>query len=300
MKSAMQWCWIVVVASNMAISASSSTWNRYQIIVDRDPFGPGKNVPLDTAVADSFAKNLRMCAVLDLPAGLRVGLFDTKTKKDVYLKVGETSEDGIQLVSANYRQEEAVLKKDHEIVRLKIQSDMTPASGPQIARLATMPTAPAAQVSPSQAVDPSQPSPQVLRESLRQHLAQFHQQMARSGQSMPLPSLPPEPSGADSSSPASSSASSPAYASANATVSPQASPTSAGANAASPSYANAGAPPDTAQINWTPPTDNLPTISAPAMQEDLMTHLQGSREVIGHDGQPMTLPLPPGLAAPVG
>jgi len=110
-------------------------FDRYAIILDRRPFG---DVPSDAELAaaaapavpsgPSFVDSLKMCAITDGGGALRVGFLDMKTNppKTYFLFVGE-SEDGIEVVSADYDAETALLRKGEE-ERMLAMSVATPAA----------------------------------------------------------------------------------------------------------------------------------------------------------------------------
>ena len=102
-------------------------FDRYKLIIERQPFGvvpppATSQAPKTVSAADSFAKNLRITALLEVDdSGLKVGFVDNKSKKDYLMEVGD-SEDGIEVVSANYENQEVVLRKDAEMVIVKLES----------------------------------------------------------------------------------------------------------------------------------------------------------------------------------
>ncbi|MDI6773900.1 MAG: hypothetical protein QME60_00675 [Verrucomicrobiota bacterium] len=108
--------------------ADKPDFSRYQIILDRLPFGhsapaqpPVKNEP-------SFISFLRMVAIVDEPDGARVGFVRIGRPREsapgvaaaaqvqsfFYLCVGETSDQGELLVEVNKEQERAILRKGDE------------------------------------------------------------------------------------------------------------------------------------------------------------------------------------------
>jgi hypothetical protein len=101
--------------------ASRPDLGPYAIILQRQPFGvsaPAPTAPLPNPMEpgpDAFIKTLRMCAITDTPAGTRVGLVDLKTTppKTYFLYVGDT-EEGLELVDADYTSEKALLRKGSE------------------------------------------------------------------------------------------------------------------------------------------------------------------------------------------
>ncbi|NCC60353.1 MAG: hypothetical protein EOM12_05320 [Verrucomicrobiae bacterium] len=108
-------------------AANTPGFQRYQVIVDRKPFGEAPPEPTPTPppplnANESFARSLRLSALLEMDDGsIRVGLVDNATKKDFFLSEGEIVE-GIELVSASYEDEEAVLRKGTEMAVIKLQS----------------------------------------------------------------------------------------------------------------------------------------------------------------------------------
>ncbi len=102
---------------------ASRPFSDYQVILDRKPFGappdrsaePERVVP----VSESFAAQMVMSGIYELDDGnLEVAVVDKKSNGYFTLLVGETNEQGIELVDADYEKEEAVLKKGEEVVVL--------------------------------------------------------------------------------------------------------------------------------------------------------------------------------------
>ena len=118
----------IVVAGLLGLTAGADTpdFSRYQVILDRKPFGTAPP-PEDTSnrpipLSESFAKNLRMSALLEVEGGgIRIGLIDSQSGKNFFLGIGD-NEDGIELISASYKDEEAVIRKGPEMAVLKLQS----------------------------------------------------------------------------------------------------------------------------------------------------------------------------------
>ena len=114
-------------------------FKRYEVILHRRPFG---DAPSDAELAaaaapvapsgPSFVDSLQMCAMTDGGGAVRVGFLDMKTNppKTYFLFVGE-SEDGIQVVSADYDAETALLRKGFE-ERMLTMSTGTPTAAPQL------------------------------------------------------------------------------------------------------------------------------------------------------------------------
>ena len=131
----------IMILGFCAAAAFSDTpdFSRYEVILDRKPFGVAppaeETAPVITA-ENSFAKTIRMCALLEDDNGIRIGLIDQSNNKNFFLSIGQT-EEGVELVSASYEDEEAVIRKGAEMAVIKLQSGeiqpLTPAE--QQARL---------------------------------------------------------------------------------------------------------------------------------------------------------------------
>lgn len=107
-------------------------FSRYQIILDKKPFGevtPSEGAQSQAALGDVFSKEFEMKAIVDDGSGIRIGLMDKKTNKNFFLGVGE-SHEGLQLVSVDYENEEAVVKKGGETAVVKLRPDKDKATVP--------------------------------------------------------------------------------------------------------------------------------------------------------------------------
>lgn len=188
------------VAGLVATAAVAAyDFSRYQVILDRKPFGtappPPPVVAPPISPEQSFARTLRMSAIYETEDGnVRVGLINLQGNRSFFLSVGE-SEDGIELVSASYKDEEAVLRKGTEMAVLKLSSDtpqpLTPAE--QQARLTQqqvqrMSYAERRQERERQRQQPPPPPPQPIYtgEELERHLREYQMEVIRQG----LPPLP--------------------------------------------------------------------------------------------------------------
>lgn len=133
----------VVLALMLSRRVSAADFPRYETILTRKPFG---EVPLqvDPSATQStqpqqppFVKELRMCAITESDLGIRVGFVNIKSKpsKNYFLYVGE-SEDGIELVDADYEMEAALLRKgteEHWVYMTRGSGDLNRAAGSQSA-----------------------------------------------------------------------------------------------------------------------------------------------------------------------
>lgn len=177
-------------------AADVPEFSRYQLILDRKPFGEAPPIPVAAAIVnpeDSFAKTIRMSALLEVDGGgIRIGIIDQKTNKDFYIGVGEEIE-GIELISADYEKEEAVLRKGAEMAVIKLQSGevqpLTPAeqqarmNAPQGRRPSYAERRLARQ---QQREQQPPPQPKYTGEELEKHLQEYQMEVIRQG----LPPLP--------------------------------------------------------------------------------------------------------------
>lgn len=124
------WCIAVV-------TTSGHEFDRYRVILDRRPFGeiiPAEPASATSAPTESLTKELVMRAIIDDDNGLRVGFLDKKSKKMFYLGVGEKNE-GYELISVHYDNEEAVLRKGTETTIFTLKPNKPPVgpAGPGLA-----------------------------------------------------------------------------------------------------------------------------------------------------------------------
>lgn len=112
----------------VCVSAGATDASRYDIIVKRQPFWNPPPPPKPRVIAKktvtpartkSFVDNIRMCGITERDGKITVGFVmsggrgRSRTQKSYYLAVGET-EDEIQVVRADPRQEKALLRKGSE------------------------------------------------------------------------------------------------------------------------------------------------------------------------------------------
>jgi DNA segregation ATPase FtsK/SpoIIIE-like protein len=116
------------VALAIAANAASADFDfsRYQIILDRKPFGElpiAAQIDPNAPPPVSFAQGLRLSMIIeeDDTGDMRVGFVDTRSNKSYTLGVGE-SQDGIRLESASWENEEAILSQGGEMALIKLQS----------------------------------------------------------------------------------------------------------------------------------------------------------------------------------
>jgi len=200
-------------ASMCYASAQAPDFDRYQVILSRMPFGAEPAAQLAGAPgsqpvppAESFAKNLKMCAVTRqaFSGRLQVGLVDNVSKKNYFLTVGE-EEDGISVADADYEGERALLRKGDEQVWIGM-NDVSTAPVSAVAAIPGRTTAlrgaagmppPMRRVSRRETAVPAPPPPQqILKgEELAKHLEKYQMDLIRAGgeKGPPLPmELTPE------------------------------------------------------------------------------------------------------------
>lgn len=191
--------WISIGALLLMLSAltAQADFSRYQVIIDRKPFGeppPVDNTPPPLSPSESFARHLRMSALLETDdGGIRIGLINQQNNKSFFLSVGE-SEDEIELVSASYEDEEAVVRKGSEMAVIKLQSGeiqpLTQAeqqarlNAPQGRRMSYAERRAARQQQRQQQEPPAEPK--YKGEELERHLRDYQMEVIRQG----LPPLP--------------------------------------------------------------------------------------------------------------
>ena len=119
--------WIALILLGViGAEAAPYSFDRYQVILDRKPFGeppPAPVVqaaPVIPAVAPSFARTLRLSMIIKEDTGdLKVGIVNLSDNSVLALHVGDI-ENGIELVSADYDEDEAVLRKGTEMALIKM------------------------------------------------------------------------------------------------------------------------------------------------------------------------------------
>jgi hypothetical protein len=188
---------------------------RYEVILQRRPFG---EAPSDAETAaslqppvqtgPSFVDALTMCAITSGGGAVRVGFVDTKAQppKTYFLFVGE-SEDGIEVVDADYEQESVTLRKNSDTRILKMGGGLGSALAPVADSKSSMREAAFArlrrsrtkrtkeQIEEERRLAIERKSPILKGEEYETHIRQYNMDLIRSGGDMgvPLPiTLTPE------------------------------------------------------------------------------------------------------------
>lgn len=195
-----------ILACGLTWADAPLTFDAYQVILDRKPFGEAPPPPPQPPApppnpADSFAATLRMSVMIEgNDGGIRVGIIDQKTGKNFFLSVGDV-EEGIELVSADFPTKEAVLRKGSEMAVVPLQSgNIKPLSAEEQQQRLNAPNTQAPsyaerrqarqlQRQMQQQPAPPPPPPQqpiYTGEELEKHLRDYQMEVIRQG----LPPLP--------------------------------------------------------------------------------------------------------------
>lgn len=136
-----------MLAVAMALPAGAVTeFSRYAPILERRPFSSPvaedaePPPPVTAIVPPAFVQDLRMVAITESHAGVRVGVVNTRETppKTYFLYVGD-SEDGILLAEADYNAARALLRKDGEQFWITMGTSDTPAAAPPETGMASPP-----------------------------------------------------------------------------------------------------------------------------------------------------------------
>lgn len=119
---------LILFAVAVTAAGSAPGFDRYRVILDRKPFGdppPPVVAPRPTppvSPQQSFARTIRLTALFEVEDGeLSVGFVNSQNNDSFFLRVGE-SHDGIELVSASYDDEEAVLRRGSEMAIVRFDT----------------------------------------------------------------------------------------------------------------------------------------------------------------------------------
>lgn len=99
---------------------SVSDFGRFQVILDRKPFGSRAEAAPASEATGPQAGSLRISAIVEGVDGIRVGLIDLQGNGSLFLKVGET-ENGILVVAADPVKEEAIVRRGNESFTLRME-----------------------------------------------------------------------------------------------------------------------------------------------------------------------------------
>ncbi len=198
----------LLLAGLVRADIPAPSFDRYQIILDRKPFGelPAPVVaPPPGPPPETFTKFYRISSIVQEDDGtIHVGIIDNRGNKSIVLKVGE-SQDGLSVLEADYEKESAKLKFGDEEQVLSLKNIPAGVVVPgQPPTTATAPRITAAAPNPSdqsqlsyadrrrqrmlqqQEPAPATPAPKYTGEALQKHLQEYQMEVIRQG----LPPLP--------------------------------------------------------------------------------------------------------------
>ena len=116
---------ILILLSSAALSlAGAEGFERYQLILDKQPFGqePPEADVVQVPASQSFARNLRLSMLFQgMDGTTRAGVVDNSTKKNYILRIGEP-QDGLEVVEADIKSSEAMLRKGNEVALFKLEA----------------------------------------------------------------------------------------------------------------------------------------------------------------------------------
>ncbi len=111
---------------------SKASWDRYQIIMDKNPFG--RLGPAEPVTIPEFAKDYRLCSLAEIVRGSETNLYAgfarnsfnvksiTNSFDQVFIKQGELTEEGLQVTDIDVRNESAKLWRNGESALMNVQS----------------------------------------------------------------------------------------------------------------------------------------------------------------------------------
>ncbi len=134
---------MLCLLSVIAAQARVTEFSRYEVILERRPFGDVEQDAVEVAApppvqtGPSFADTMRLVAMTISQGDIRVGFVDQAVKppKTYFLFVGD-QEDGIKVVSADYGAETVLLQKGDEQRELRMGGGAPSGGGSRAARAA--------------------------------------------------------------------------------------------------------------------------------------------------------------------
>jgi len=189
---------LILFASVALCRANEEGFGKYQLILDKQPFGkePPEADMVQVPASQSFARNVRLSMLFKgLDGTTRAGIVYTAPgtpPKSYFLTIGEP-QDGFEIVEADINTSEAMIKKDNVVAIFKLEAGAqpqspAPGSGP-VTRVSSIPDRRRAllQKIENQKPEPQPPpEPQLTGEALQKHLEEVQMDAIRNG----LPPLP--------------------------------------------------------------------------------------------------------------
>lgn len=115
---------LILLSSAMLCAADDEEFKRYQPILSRQPFGqePPEADIVQVPASQSFARNLRLSMLFEgMDGSVRAGIVDNSTKKSYILAIGEP-QDGLEMVEADIKSSEAMIRKENEVALFKLEA----------------------------------------------------------------------------------------------------------------------------------------------------------------------------------
>lgn len=176
--------------------ANEAGFDRYKIILDRQPFGqePPEADMIQVPSSQSFARNLRLSMLFEGPDGTtRAGIVDNSTKKSYILRIGEP-QDGFEIVEADIRSSEAMVRKGNEVALFKLEAGagQTISKSEQTSRRSSYAERRRALLERTKNQQKETPPvPELTGDALRKHLEEVQMDAIRNGlPPLPLPLTP--------------------------------------------------------------------------------------------------------------
>lgn len=184
---------LILTLLSVCCLADSDGFARYQMIIEKHPFGeePVEEAPVQVAPSQSFARKMRLSMLFEGPDGdVRAGIVDAQNNKSYILRV-EQEEDGLVLEEANLQASEAMLRKGNEVALLKLEGG-EPEPVTQQQRQERQTTYAERRQARMAAKEPKEPPQQRLTgAALRQHLEEVQMDAIRTGKPpLPMPLTP--------------------------------------------------------------------------------------------------------------
>jgi len=189
---------LLLLSAGLASAATDEGFARYQLILDKQPFGlePPEADVVQIPINQSFARNLRLSMLFEGPDGTtRAGIVDNTSRKSYILRIGEP-QDGLEMVEADIRASEAMLRKGNEVALFKLESGTAEAlsRSEQTSRQSSYAERRRAllqKIEERRQETQPPPEPRLTGEALKQHLEQVQMDAIRQGlPPLPLPLTP--------------------------------------------------------------------------------------------------------------
>lgn len=183
---------LLIFGAAVGCSAALENFDRYQLILDRQPFGqePPEADVVQIPLNQSFARMFRLSMLYEDDQGILAGFVDSSNSKSYLLRMGQPK-DGLELIDADLTLKEATLRNESQYARLK-QSPDSDTSAPEPIKKPTSrgnsyvdSRRSRQQAAPAQAPT-APPPPQLTGEALQKHLQNVQMDAIRNG----LPPLP--------------------------------------------------------------------------------------------------------------